>query len=706
MARYAIYDIETSIYESHGRKANPFDERNYIVSHGVKYQNGDYIMTHLHSDIDTLPTGWLDGVDCIVGINLKFDLLYMWDDPEIKAFFKRGGRIYDCQYARYLVTGQQHKWASMNDMSAIYGGSQKEDKIKQYWQSGVQTIDIPKEELLDYLKDDLDNTEIIFKALLKESKEKKMTKTIKWHMDGLLGTTDMEYNGLKIDMVAARKNQKLLEDDLVDISEKLKEWEPTLPEGCEFNWGSGEHLSALIFGGIIKFVKRMPLLDDNGEQVYFFKTQVQPVLDARGEPVLYKTGDKAGQRKTRKVKVYDTDRPKYRNQTIEVEIKGVTKPKKEWHLAKDGVYKTDAKVIKELATKGVDFAKDLLLWKKYEKDLGTYYQKGDKGMLMMVQDDGRIHHSLNNVQTETGRLSSSKPNLQNCPRGNTSNVREMFVSRFGDSGKVAEIDYSQLEVVVQAFLTRDKNMIRDVNDKVDFHCKRLAYKLHEDYDDVLYKAKVQKDEWYDLQRTLAKGFSFQRAFGAGKKAIAASTGMSEDEVQKLIDVEDTLYPNVNKYNAWVAATVERNATPTNEFTPNGHRRHIGWHPAPTGKRYSFKTYDAPDFLEKNTSFSPTEQKNYSVQGSAGEMVLITLGKLWRRFVETENYGDKAYLINSVHDCVWIDMHEDVVDQVVQDAEKIMVAIPENYKKMFDIDVPVIFRVESEVGPNMKDLGHY
>lgn len=702
---YAVYDIETSIYESCGRKANPFDKRNYIVSHGVKYSDGTYRLTHTDDGTD-LPKGWLDGVKCIVGVNLKFDLLYMWDDPEVKAFFKRGGRIYDCQYSRYLLTAQQHKWPSMNEMAAIYGGSQKEDKIKEYWQAGVQTIDIPKHELLDYLKDDLDNTEIIFKGLVEESKQKKMTKTIKHHMDGLLATVEMEYNGLYIDMDAANKNMKILQDDISGIEAKLKEWEPKLPDGCEFNWGSGQHLSALLFGGCIPCITKEPVLDENGEQVYFFKTQVQTVKDARGNPVTYKTGKRAGEIKTRQVKVPDKNRPKYRKVTRKVYIEGTAKPRPEWELAKEGVYKTDAKVIKALAEEGNPFAKDLLTWKKYVKDLGTYYMKDGKGMLMMVQEDGLIHHSLNNVQTETGRLSSSKPNLQNCPRGNTSNVREMFCSRFGDDGVVAEIDYSQLEVVVQAFLTKDKNMIRDVNDKVDFHCKRLAYKLHEPYEDVLYKAKVEKDPWYDLQRTLAKGFSFQRAFGAGKKAIAASTGMDEDEVQKLIDVEDSLYPNVNKYNAWVASTVERTAKPINETTPNGHRRHMGWHPAPTGKRYSFKTYDAPEFMEKTTSFLPTEQKNYSVQGSAGEMVLITAGILWRRFVSTGNYGGKALLINTVHDCIWFDIHKDVLNEVIKDAEYIMTGIPRHYKRIFGIDVPVVFRVDSEVGKNMKDLHHY
>lgn len=704
---YLVLDLETSTYSSYGRKANPFDDRNYIVSWGLKYQNGKKILTHIDTDLKEPPKGWLRGVECIVGINLKFDFHFIWDAPELKAFFKRGGRIYDCQYARYLVTAQQHKYPSMNEMSEIYGGTQKEDKIKAYWQAGVQTIDIPKEELLEYLDYDLENTEIIFKGVRKEAKEKGMVNTVRQHMEGLCSTIYMEYNGLKIDWESAKKNQKILEDRLEEIGKDFDKYLPKFPEGFEFNWSSGDHLSALLFGGAVKYIVKEQQADEKGNKLYATTIEKHPVRDAKGNPVTFKTGKRAGEVKTRNVKVPDKSRPKMRNVEKFLRFKGLTKPKKEWKLAKEGVYKTDAKVLEELANnRKIDICQKLLEYKKYDKDLGTYYQRGKKGMLTLVQEGDIIHHQLNNVQTETGRLSSSKPNMQNLPRGNTSEVREMFVSRFGEDGIVAEIDYGQLEVVVQAVLTMDKNLIRDVNDGVDFHCKRLAVKLGEDYEDVLKKCKVEHDPEYVLGRTKAKGFSFQRAYGAGKKAIAASTGMPEQEVQELIDAEEKLYPRVNMYNKWVERTVKKNAIPTDLKSFRGYTRYFGWHSSPTGKRYGFTQYDAPDFLVRDgipTSFKPTEMKNYSVQGAAGEMVLAVAGLLWRRFVETDNYGGKALIVNSVHDCFWFDCHKDVAEQVMQDAEEIMVSIPEHYKKVYDIDIPVVFRVDIEKGDNMKDL---
>ena len=73
------------------------------------------------------------------------------------------------------------------------------------------------------------------------------------------------------------------------------------------------------------------------------------------------------------------------------------------------------------------------------KDTYTYYLKVDEhgkqsGMLQFVEPDGIIHHRLNNCSTVTGRLSGSNPNMQNIPRDGTSKVKEMFCSRFGESG--------------------------------------------------------------------------------------------------------------------------------------------------------------------------------------------------------------------------------------------------------------------------------
>ena len=328
-------------------------------------------------------------------------------------------------------------------------------------------------------------------------------------------------------------------------------------------------------------------------------------------------------------------------------------------------------------------------------------------------------------KTITSRMSSSDPNLQNISRADYSKalgreksvVKRMFISRFGADGCMMEIDYSQLEVIVQAVLSEDPQLMQDVRDGVDFHCKRLAFKLQEDYDDVKRKAKTEDDpdySIYSVMRTKIKQFTFQRAYGAGKKAIAAETGMTEDEVQELMDVEEKLYPGITVFYDKVQAAIESSRWQTQLFEPfpdkpGSCQLGKGEWIAPTGTRYVFTEKPAAAFIRKrigaDASFYRPHIQNYPVQGTGGEMVQVVLGKLMRHFLANNNYGGKAFLVNTVHDCVWFDCHKDVVKQVEAECAAIMEDIPKYYKELFGLNITVPFRVESEVGDDMMEMSH-
>ena len=305
-------------------------------------------------------------------------------------------------------------------------------------------------------------------------------------------------------------------------------------------------------------------------------------------------------------------------------------------------------------------------------------------------------------------------NMQNIPRKGNSVVKGLFCSRFS-GGKMAEIDYSQLEVIVQGWLTGDTNLRADIINGIDFHCKRLAQKKGEEYEDVLRKAKDdthQEHQQYSQERTGVKGFSFQRAYGAGAPAISEATGLPIDEVQQLIQDEKILYPSIEKFNEQVAKAVRNSRLPTGEriFTNKGPAT-IGrgeWF-SPTGTRYVWLEQESLDFMKDRgelTSFSPPQLKNYPVQGTGGELVQMILGKLFRLFLATDNYNGRALLVNTVHDCVWFDTQEDVHERVINDAVQVMQAIPQFLEQAYGIDCGVLFRVDAEVGDNMLDLKHF
>ncbi|MEK0324127.1 MAG: DNA polymerase [Nitrosopumilus sp.] len=716
---YVTWDTETTIVESFGRKANPFDERNHVVCSGFLYSEKGledrYEDNHMLRDNGKIiPTEPFEGCDLMIGQNIRFDLAYVWRDPRTIQFFKDGGRVWDIQYAEYLLSAQTKTWASMDQMAVRYKLPTKPDKIKEYWKAGICTTLIPLAEILPYQEHDVQTTKSIFLIQYKKAKALGMIDTIFAHMDGLMAFLEMEFNGLQINMENKEHDQKELEVELEILQKKLdivlENNFPDLP--FEFNWGSGKQLSALFFGGKIPYEERIP----NGFAQKTIKTEM---TDAFDEPIRFKSGPKKGQIRYQNFKVDDETRPKIKVLHKDFKFKRIAKPQEEWATKIPGVYSTDKDTIATLANRGSKLAELLKRYAKITKDLSTYFAP----IAALLYPDGKIHHNLNVVQTITGRLSSSRPNLQNLPRGDKSKCKRMFVSRFGDDGVMIETDYSQLEVIVQAWYTRDTQMIIDVNSGVDFHCKRLAYKLSQPYEYVVNQCKVEYDPEMIKQRTAIKVFSFQRAYGAGAATISASTGLSIPVVKLLENDEKAMYPSIEEFDKEVIAQCEASRTWTPFFTDFREKQEKGYYQAPTGMRYCFQTYDMPKYMRAKvlkerrqlkdnsipmTQFYTPHIKNYPVQGGGGEIVIAALGRLWReKFLASDNYGGKAFMVNTVHDCFWGDVHKDVRDQVVKDTEKVLTDI----QGLFDIyyhglKCPVVFRVETEVGPNMYEMEHY
>lgn len=729
-------DLETTTKTSYKRKANPFDPENYIVAWGLGYSDRDSIETYY---MEEPPRNWLDGVNLIVGHNIKFDLLYIWDREDLKQFLKRGGMVFDTQFAEYLLTGQRRLYASLDDCSAKYGGKLKNDEIKAMWEAGIDTPAIPKDMLLDYLEGDIRNTQIVYKAQVERMKKLGLSATIKTHMEGLLAITEMEYNGMYIDTEQADKQRQQIEIDLENVKKELEKYIPELPEELEWNWGSKDHLSALLFGGQLKYKKRVHIQDEEGNYLYTKKKEDWYLKD--GEPFckvpdesgdtnftliqevdgldVYLSGKKKGMLKTKKVDVQGD--PKMRYEDYYVCIEGQAEPLKGWTTKKEGVYKTDDKVLKVLAQGGVEVAELMQEWRKLDKDLGTYYRrydpkkKCDVGMLTLVQADGIIHHKLNNTNTVTGRLSSSDPNLQNVSSGDKSEIKRVFSSRWGEQGKIGQIDFSQLEVVVKAFESQDPAMLQDVRDGVDQHCKKLAFKLGEDYEHVLHKCKVEEDDWYVLQRKKAKPISFQKAYGAMPYSVAQDLGMDIEEVQAFFDAEDKAYPIAKQWESDVEDQVNRSRKLTNkkvEIDGVMCTIGVGYYVGKTGKRYVFEESKAPDSMRKPrnpkqlkvyTNFPPTQMKNYPIQGLAGELVWLALGKIYREFLKRDNFGGKALLVNTIHDSIIQDAHESVAEESGKLIKECCERVPEYYEERYGHEFNTVLRADLEIGNNLLEL---
>ena len=570
---------------------------------------------------------------------------------------------------------------------------------------------------------DIGNTRDIFLRQLDRARAECQSRSILLNMGSLLASIEMERNGMYVDKELGIKLAGDLTKELDAARAELNAYLPKdLP--FEFNWGNRYHLSPLLFGGRIKYERREYDLKDgtktftppseSGDPAYAYsqKDVVHFVLESGktmeclwwehcyhtehgfadsedNTRVQYKSGKNAGEYKTKKVKVDDYTKPKSRMAEDYVEFPGFAVPEQEWASSTEGLYSVSGEVIDELTTRpdAVPFLKTLGRVAALAKDLGTYFLTEDadgnqKGMLTLVGEDGIVHHSINHTSTVTGRFSGSNPNLQNIPKGNKSAAKQMFVSRF-NGGSILQSDFSSLEVYVQANLTQCAALIQALLKGTDMHCLRLSKKEHMDYDEVVKLCKGWREtmpdgtviehaaiEEWDYKRTGVKVFSFQLAYGAGAPTIAKATGMALEEVEALMVAENELFPEITEHFDKRGEEIMRNAKPTSSFV---------MHPANpavkvqimlsriqllSGKKYSYLSSPAPAFMLKRgetSSFSPTERKNYEVQGEGAEIMKCAMWLAVREFYRQRNFGGDALLVNTVHDAMYVDAAKDVRD---------------------------------------------
>lgn len=773
---YLAWDMETGIKIALKRKASPFYGLNQYWALGY-CGSGVVDKVGFHRGVGGIPDGWfaemLDRCKLLVGFNIKFDLLHALQEPANYSAWKKwvagGGQVWDCQLVEYLLQGMDKTWhmCSMDETAPLYGGDFKDDAVKACWNNGIDTPDIDPDMLMNYLMGtednhgDIGNTELIFKGQFQLAAQRGQLKSIILNNGALLYTVEAELNGMKINVERAEKLRVELVARLEEVSKRVQEYIPAdLP--FEFNWNSHVQKSALLFGGAVKYkeqthkcetveilqdeIKREAAQDhgqvgkhvctDSCRMLYAKMDRVEYLMkdgttkveaDMRdGDWALcerFAGGAKKGQPKTKKVKVDDPSKPKTHTVERTYYFPGFVKPLPQWESkSTKGQYGTSSEIIEELG-KWVDappFIKDYAEQAKISKDLGTYYwvedgEGGRKGMLALLGPDGVIHHQLNMVNTVTARLSSSDPNLQNIPKGDKSDVKTVFVSRFGDDGFVVQSDFTALEVYVQGNLSLDKNLLADLRSGLDMHCKRVSQKEGVPYEYVVERAKNEDHpdhKAWAYKRTKAKEFSFQRAYGAGAEAIAAATGMSVEDVKALIAAEEVMYPGVAAFNARTEQQLIANVKPSKVFVKHDHQVGLtvnlgkSWFKTPDGKRYTMFEGCAPKWVfERNgtlKSFKPTTIKNYPVQGMGGEWAKAAMWLLVRAFYEEDNFGGLSLLVNQVHDAVYTDTHKSVATESMALTHACMQEASVLMEQHFDWPVAVPVPTDTTYGPTMAD----
>lgn len=771
-------DLETENHEWYGNVASAFNPANYIVAPGwrVDTVNDDgtvatgqthhrYFGTAAEADAGADWFNVLDECAIMVCHNAQFEIKWFLSKyrDKFEAFLKRGGRIACTALAEYLLSHQQELYPSLDETAVKHGGTHKVDGVKILWETGYLTSQIDKALLIEYLagpSGDIDNTALTFYSQQQKLAAAGMSLMYWERCDALLAFAYCEWFGLYVDREVAERNLAAQEVEIAELTEKLRSLlPPDLPDEVEFNWGSDYHMSALVYGGPVKYRHRVPYDPPQYVKADFYQTETDGTLVRCDDPLLdqelvaagqhnfvrYKSGKNKGQ-----VKVFreDTDEIKTKWEETSVVLPGLVNlhslPEgiREKYIGKraefkgarllcDGVtpvYSTSTDALKGLK----NFVPEVGLMVKLaalEKDTGTYYLRTEynadgsvkqtKGMMQYIGPDGIVHHSLNVTATVTTRLSSNKPNLHNLPRDGTSNVKGMFTSRFGKDGRIVEVDYSALEVVMLCAMTKDTDLLSLLQVGTDMHCYRLAFRLGEPYEDVLEKYHNEEHpqhKEYNQMRTDIKPLSFADQYGATAGGIAFNVGCTVEFAEQFQENEMKMFPISRGFRQVIADEVERTgALPSGihrEMGPSGfwqvYRR--GYFRAPSTTCYSFRQHPQWDkeARQEVMKYKATQMANYPFQGEAGFMMSSSMGRICRWLISKDWFDGKVCLINNVHDAAYLDVADEEVGReaalgvkaIMEDAPRHMTALWPEYDMA---DVP--FPAAAEMGPNMQHKTH-
>jgi len=184
-------------------------------------------------------------------------------------------------------------------------------------------------------------------------------------------------------------------------------------------------------------------------------------------------------------------------------------------------------------------AEQLVSYRKKFKLANTYVAP----MLEMLDDNGRLHCSYNQVGAKTGRMSCSDPNLQNIPSDReTSLIRRAFVS---DTGMVF-FDYSGMEARVFAHYCDDKKLLNTYNDNLDPYIMVGASIFNIPYEEVVSKLEAGDSEAKNI-RYIGKTTFLSTIYGVGKKRLSGQLDVSMDEAESFLKSFFKLYPKIKSF---------------------------------------------------------------------------------------------------------------------------------------------------------------
>ena len=359
-------DVETNIH----LKGFPFSYQNRLCLIVIGWNGWSKTFT---PDKFHEAKALLESSDIWIGFNIKFDL--HWIRRELGITPKT---VWDCQVAEFLFSDQLWKYPSLDESCGKRGLPRKLDVVKtEYWDKGIDTPDIPPDILDDYAVQDRESTYALYQAQCQDFDGEHAGKfqLFRVQCNDLIVLQEIEFNGI---LYMIDESLQAAEE----LTKKVEEIDRQLQAFCQvpcISFGSPQQVSKLLYGGTIVEEIRVPI-------------------------GVFKTGAKEGQ-------------TRYKIMTKDHVLPRLFEPIAGTEMKAEGIYSTDEDTLKKLKTS--KFTKKIITLLqervKLEKLNSTYLLGLPKVIKNYDCEDNIIHSNLNQCVVVSGRLSSTKPNMQNLP---------------------------------------------------------------------------------------------------------------------------------------------------------------------------------------------------------------------------------------------------------------------------------------------------
>ena len=291
-------------------------------------------------------------------------------------------------------------------------------------------------------------------------------------------------------------------------------------------------------------------------------------------------------------------------------------------------YSTNADVLEKLKSKH-DIIPAIMDYRMLSKLKSTYAD----GLLKVIDEDGRIRTTFQNLVTATGRLSSTEPNLQNIPVRTDlgAEIRKMFIPKPGYV--LVDADYSQIELRVLAHIADDKTMQEAFRSGMDIHTVTASQVFG-----------VEPEAVTALQRRNAKAVNFGIVYGISEFSLAEDIGVSRYEAKNYIDSYLANYHGVRTYMKDVVVNARESGY---THTLYGRKRYI------------------PELTSSNFNIRQGAERialNTPIQGTAADIIKIAMIRVHNAL---KKHYPEATLLLQVHDELIVECPEELASNVAE-----------------------------------------